>query len=426
MRFLEACTFNRYKEIFMGQALKKTSSLTIEDILYPSVEAALENHSEEEIFEIQSADLSSEDIISGHVSINELKNFLQESEADNSHFQVKSLGSEEWSPLFKHPSFQRRKPQLVSLDELNVDNELDYYLIMKGAKKGPYDKFQISTMIDKKEILLTDMASINGGHTWTKLYTLEGFDRRTLKESPHLPGIPSDVIERGNEEVLTDAPVTEAIAGLAYLSNVKRGKAVESHQTETQVNQNYDYKSSSFFNASIFYKGLLVASVLGIAYFGHIISGQLSSPFQDNSPTVGEHAEMLTPVTVDSIDPTTGRIPPTTRPSAKARLGEQNNRDQINDQSRNTEKFTTRQMQPILPARKSFMETKTFQDSAREVENNDVVVGDDPNYFYDNSSAMELDPVRSQISKENYDDSMMRDENPLPVHDDLFDNEIAY
>lgn len=411
----------------MGQALKKVSSLSFEDVIHTDVQTILDHQTEDvsdDIYEIQSSNEG--DSIQGHILASEFKQIIQNNtdSIEEFNFSVRAYNStDEWVPLFQHPAFQRRKPQLVSLEELNKDNDLDYYLIVKGVKKGPYDKFQISTMVDNKEILLTAMASINGGHTWTKLYTLEGFDRRTLKESATLPHIPSNIIERGNEEILTDTPETEALAGLAYLSNVKQGKAVD-----PQANSSSSSRSSlstnekaSGFNASSFYKILLVASLIGIVYFGYVISTQLSSPFEDSGPIVGEHNETLTPV--QTLTPT-HLSPPARNPSARASVGEQQAPTQINNLPRGTDKFTTRSMKPILPARKSFMETKTFQESAQE--NNDVVVGDDPNYFYDNSSAMELDPVRSQVSKENYDDSMMRDENPLPMHDDLFDTEVAY
>jgi hypothetical protein len=50
---------------------------------------------------------------------------------------------------------------------------------------------------------------------------------------------------------------------------------------------------------------------------------------------------------------------------------------------------------------------------------------EDPNYFYDNTSAMELDPVRSQVSKENFDDAGGGLEGPIPTNDSLFESEVS-
>jgi hypothetical protein len=50
----------------------------------------------------------------------------------------------------------------------------------------------------------------------------------------------------------------------------------------------------------------------------------------------------------------------------------------------------------------------------------------DPNYYYDNSAPMELDPVREQVSKETFETSVPPGEpGPPPADDALFNQESS-
>jgi hypothetical protein len=119
---------------------------------------------------------------------------------------------------------------------------------------------------------------------------------------------------------------------------------------------------------------------------------------------------MLTPVEKNERSPSQN----------KKQLGEKRNLNQINDTARSGGKIETRVFQPVKPIpRKSFMESSKFQESKNDAQ------AEDPNYFYDNTSAMELDPVRSQVSKENYDNSAAEGDGPIPTSDNLFEGEIS-
>lgn len=145
--------------------------------------------------------------------------------------QVKDAKSTSaWQELFSHPFFQRRKPQIVNNDNFS-ENQEEVFLLVEGQKRGPYLAGEVHALIDTKEILLTDMVSFDGGHSWKKLYQYEEFDRRDLSQG-NLPESPGwEIFKESNQEIENelqnpkeDQIETNAIAGLAFLENLKSGK----------------------------------------------------------------------------------------------------------------------------------------------------------------------------------------------------------
>lgn len=331
----------------------------------------------EHIFEIREEENSL-----GFISLQDLKAYVFEHEEEAKNYQVKNIDSDEWRPVFEHPYFQRRKPQLVSIESLKDADDQEFFILVKGQKKGPYEKYELSEMLESKEVLLSDMVSMNGGHTWIKLFMVDGFDRRNLRDSSGLPGRPEETILRKTRPVESNiGDTTDGFISLAFLGNQKKGRLLERQQLTTLD----DEMKKSAAQTSL-YKWLLMASICGIIYFLYNIKSSLQSPFADKA-MVGEQAEMLSPVEMTGTQFNT-------HPS-------RNSRSDINDQRR-MGKFETRQMNPVKPViRKSFMETNKFRDAASEVNAPDN--GEDQNYYYDNAAPMELDPVRSQVSKENFD-----------------------
>lgn len=396
-----------------NRALNAQNTLKITDLsdfLMSEGEVARSAIPREQLFEIKDAHEAS----LGFAKASDLKEYIYKNEEATNGLMVRNVDQASWITVFEHPLFQRRKPQLVSASSLESDDDQQFFVLIQGQKTGPYEKFEMLSMLEQKEILLTDMVSTNAGHTWMKLYQIDNFDRRVLKESDKLPGMPGEMFLKGNESVRMNSPETEAISSLAYLSNVKRGKSIEREKNQSfESDKNVSQKSSSI------YKWLLVGSILGIGYFLFHIKNQLNSPFTDSVSPIGEQAPMLTPVEMGGSAHT---ITPGGNGDANSRLGERQRVNQVNDQGRSDGKFETRTFRPIPPVtRKSFMETGKYQ----EINGQNNTSADDPNYFYDNTSAMELDPVRSQVSRENYDNSQAESQGPIPSSDALFENEAS-
>jgi hypothetical protein len=372
----------------------------LKDILFSEEDIIKAVANREHIFQMK--DMSGTSL--GFISLYDLKAYVSEHEDEAGSYTVRNIDGLEWLSLFEHPLFQRRKPQLVAAPIVEADNDQQYFILKHGQKTGPFNKNQITEMLDEKHLLLTDMVSHNGGYTWAKLFQVEGFDRRVLKESEQLPGIPTEALAHGSDAVSQATPSTEAISSLAYLSNLKRGKTVEKAKIET-----YQADKAVQSGGNSMHKWLIIVAVIGIGYFLFHIKNQLNSPFKNGPSPVGEHdAEVLTPVDMSKV-------------------GERPQVNRVNDGQRTQGKFSSRPMRPVQPrAKKSFMDTPKYND----VKQPDAP--EDPNYFYDNTSAMELDPVRSQVSKENFDNggadssTPAAEGTPAPASaDTLFENEAT-
>ena len=140
-------------------------------------------HTEEEILKIVDVrehifEIRKNSISMGFVSLYDLKNVMAHNEASLNETIIRPLDTKDWTPIFEHPYFQRRKPQLLSAQSVE-EGEQTFYVLKQGQKTGPFEKKRIATMLERKELLLTDLVSTNAGHTWGKLYQVEGFDRRT-------------------------------------------------------------------------------------------------------------------------------------------------------------------------------------------------------------------------------------------------------
>lgn len=356
----------------------------------------------EHIFEIKDQETSL-----GFISLYDLKAYVFEHEDEAKAYSVKNIDSSEWKNIFEHPYFQRRKPQLISTESLKNDDDIEFYILAKGQKVGPYERYELMEKVENREILLSEMVSYNSGLTWVKLYQVDGFDRRSLKDNEQLPGMPSnEFLNRQAETVDKLGETTDAMTSLAYLGNQKKGKTLDRQHEDSLKDE-----QQKLSNSTPIFKWLLILSICGIVYFVINIKQHLKSPF-GTQPTsqLGEQAEMLKPV----------EIPAATTYQEQTRTPSFSN-PVIDDQRRNVGKFEAKTIQPIRPmTRKSFMETKKFQDSMNQESPTD---SEDSNYYYDNAAPMELDPVRSQISKENFDNS---GETPANSDaDNLFSGEIS-
>jgi hypothetical protein len=371
----------------------------LKDIIVSEAAITANVEMREHIFEIKD-----EEKTLGFISLYDLKAYVFEHEEEAKNYYVKNIDSDEWKNIYEHPFFQRRKPQLISSESLKDADDLEFFILQKGQKAGPFEKYELMEMVEKREILLSDMVSFNGGHVWIKLFQVDGFDRRSLRDNDQLPGMPSlEFLNRPSDSINNIGETTDAITSLAFLGNQKKGKTLErAHEVSYKDEMEKGASSTSI------YKWLLITSVVGIVYFLFNIKSHLNSPFGATPATsVGEQAEMLTPI--ENPTPYSDKTP-NNHPTNNG----------VNDQRR-MGKFETRNMNPVRPvARKSFMETNKFRDNTSDA---GASSAEDSNYFYDNTAPMELDPVRAQISKENFDNG--GEPGPAPEADTLFSGEVS-
>lgn len=172
---------------------------------------------------------SGEDI-NGPFETESLKHFAAEfSEQFDETFATRT-DEENWQPFFSHPLFQRRSPQVVKAE--GVPGEAPLWLLDQGHKIGPFLRQDIIKRIELGSIGFTHLVSLDDGHSWHKLYQVEGFDRRFLSSS-ELPFAPVESqFQKARLELLEkiDASTgrvnpTEELAEMAHQSS-SAGKVI--------------------------------------------------------------------------------------------------------------------------------------------------------------------------------------------------------
>ena len=222
-----------------SSAIRQFKITGLKDIKLSELEVVNSDYEIEKIYEV-----SQEGQSLGLFYGQDLKQYLQENEEVEltPESLVRKYNEDEWQNLFDHPYFQRRKPQIVEEEPEALEGDEEFYLLDEGQKTGPYEKGQILTMLMRKEVLFTDMISMDKGYTWNKIFQIENFDRRFMGEEEHLPEIPTNkVFSFSTEEVYKNLQErknieteTDAIAGFAYFGQVQNGNVSENEDTDVK------------------------------------------------------------------------------------------------------------------------------------------------------------------------------------------------
>jgi hypothetical protein len=188
--------------------------------------------------DLSQLELSEEDLVSGDFPIEEifklkidekihgffwqydLKDYAQQDTSFEDNTFIQKYGKTDWMNLFDHPFFQRRRPQI--LNKIETSNSQQYFILEQGQKMGPFTIAEVKEQVRLKKAILTDMISLDDGHTWGKIYNIIEFDRRNEAQSllPHSPE--KEVLSHSAPEVKSkintkNSDATESIAGLAYI-----------------------------------------------------------------------------------------------------------------------------------------------------------------------------------------------------------------
>ena len=163
--------------------------------------------------------LKIKDEVIGHFWQQDLREFIKQRPSFTSEAEIQKSGDEEFTPIFDHPLFQRRRPQIVKAQMPAIPKGPGYYMLEHGQKRGPYSLEELKELVDTKKAILTDMISADDGQNWIKLYDLPEFDRRNESKS-HLPHSPEGEVFSQSEQVIKESSIngdaTEFIARLAY------------------------------------------------------------------------------------------------------------------------------------------------------------------------------------------------------------------
>lgn len=328
----------------------------------------------------------------GLVALYDLKDLIANNPDLQNHYHIRNIDQIQWTAISLHPYFIKKKPTLVSQDTLNQESQLNFYILKDGQKTGPYDKFELIKKLKSKDLLLTDMVSYNGGLNWVKLHQVEDFDRQIAKHVDVLPGAPSKDFLKVNSS--TSEKVSQEIAKMEVFKGLNYEKII--NQAKKEKAQNVHGKDEVSTEASnSLYKWLFIFIGIGVLCSLYIIKTQLMSPFAPNTKKVGERTDMLRPI---EMDPNSGQD--------SEWNGQKNSIDQneVHDVRRDFKNKPSALLEDISRApsklyekpgravktrsKKSFIESAKFQDFKTEMDN------EDPNYYYDESTAVELEPVK--------------------------------
>lgn len=218
-----------------------------------------------------------EDKLFGPFEQFELRNCVFEDAIVFEDAKVCNIEDETWMSIFKARAFQRRKPQLVSQEDLTQQQH--FHIIVNGHKEGPFGLEELQAKFEAEEIKLTDSISTDNGHNWTKLYLHPEFNRRDDMSAEDLP---FGAREANNIKLNQPEHDAHELAGLVYL-NHKNEKDFKDLDIEKSY-RFYKENSESMNNWAIASIAAFCLVAIGSFYFLQ------SSSTQDKLAKIGKKA----------------------------------------------------------------------------------------------------------------------------------------
>ncbi|GAB4019819.1 MAG: hypothetical protein Fur0010_22160 [Bdellovibrio sp.] len=280
-----------------------------------------------------------------------------------------------WSMLAEHSHFNRRSSPGLNSQSILESNE--FYVLKNGIKIGPYRFENVETLMASRELVYTDLISLDNGAHWVHLYQLERFDRRSQdsEDLPHLPALEIfDQSEIDAHENKHERQVDEEISQMRGLIQKDPTEKKVSTQTES---------SKSQFNLKYAVGGLVAFLIVGL-WFG---TGTKSK-----------------------------REPTSIREEIQKTVEQSLNDEQATDEKPKSKRAFERR--PPTTSRKPRQESFTKSNAYREVQDRLGEVRENNNeetYTDEETDPYEYDPVQSKVSKETMD----RFENQDETIDDL-------
>ena len=291
-----------------------------------------------------------------------------------------------------------RRDEGVETPSVDIKDGEMIYILVDGLKSGPFSKEQICEMVETHDLLVTDSVSVNGSE-WFNLHQWSAFDRRASHQE-ELPGLPQVNLFMASDKEVDDTLINkneslverDAMAGLAYLGNIKSGKKVQ-HHSDKQTAQSGDkvdldelpeiehleFEKQSSKKDTYVWGAVLSFALVGILYV-------FMPPGKSNK------------VAAKKVE---------TKKSAKIATRSAKKPAKINNRA--AKRAANRKIVKARKKKTSFSKSKAFKNRAprrkpasRKIEK--PVVEDPDDYYYDDGTdPVELDPVRSKIAKETFD-----------------------
>lgn len=164
-----------------------------------------------------------------------LKHYVGDNEHLFDEAKASRMDNIEWLPFWENSVFQRRKPQAVG-----EQHQGPFWLMDNGLKIGPLSFRDIDKKIEMGLLVMTDHISVDEGHSWKKIYMIEGFDRRSYSPD-ELPAAPLESSFQKAKLALVDklesphVHVSDELAEMAYAGQ-QQAKVIQFKIDEMTLN----------------------------------------------------------------------------------------------------------------------------------------------------------------------------------------------
>jgi hypothetical protein len=181
------------------------------------------------------------------------------------------LGKNDWQLFHSHAIFERRSPQIIKSTPASKEDR--YWILNFGQKNGPLTKLEIDKRIELGTMSITDIISSDEGHSWHKIYEIEGFDRR-YHSSAELPNSPQESeFNKARWEILQKLEAksemirpSEELANMVHLFQQK-GKALAQKAAELTQKTTEDLSIQKSFSWKIpVYLVFVIAIGIGVKF----------------------------------------------------------------------------------------------------------------------------------------------------------------
>lgn len=258
-----------------------------------------------------------DDEVFGPFEIESLKQFAIENEHEFHHAFACRMDTSDWKPFYSHAQFSGSSENSPPVQEV-VEK---YWIINQGQKAGPLSRIDIDKKLELSLISLSDLVSIDNGHTWLKFYALDAFNNHA-GGSDSLPKAPLESSFHKARQDLFDwmdnhepKDPTSNIAALSYIGQQK-------DKTKVSLNlHEIDLKSVSETQVSRTLKWGVPSAVAGlsvIAMVGHFLLSLSGSAPSELVEMDEIKSEKILPTGSQRVNPTR-RTPASYRPPIQQR-----------------------------------------------------------------------------------------------------------
>ena len=117
-----------------------------------------------------------DDEVFGPFEIESLKDYAAENEHQFETALASRMDTNDWQPFFSYAHF------LSIADHLQAERQglEKYWILNQGQKAGPLSRLDIEKKFELGILSMTDLVSVDDGHTWLKFFSNAVFNPNTL------------------------------------------------------------------------------------------------------------------------------------------------------------------------------------------------------------------------------------------------------